>query len=337
MLTTDITPHPWKTAVPRDRPLRIVFMGTPDFAVPTYKALSQSPHEIVRVYTQTDKPQGRGQKMQPPPIKTLALEAGIPVSQPEKMTSPEAYAQLQADQPDLAVVIAYGKILRPRILATPTLGCINCHASLLPAYRGAAPIYWAVRNGETHTGITTMLMDEGMDTGPMLLQAKLAIDPLETVGSVHNRLAELSASLLLDTIDALLAGTLVPTPQDHSKATVAPMLSNHENWIDFSQPYLEVHNKIRALDPFPGARCLYADRQSIKLFGSHPRPDLQGNPGTVVATTHDALLIACATGGVAVHEVQVAGRKRMPVQAFLTGHSFPPSTQLFSDSTPEEI
>lgn len=324
----------WGQDIPRDRPLRIVFMGTPDFAVPSLQALIDSPHEILRVITQPDRGRGRGRKVKPTPVKAVALEAGLPVFQPQKMTSPEALEALKSDAPDLAVVIAYGKILRPRILAVPPLGCINCHASLLPSYRGAAPIYWAVRNGEAETGVTTMLMDDGMDTGPELLKRSISIAPDETVGSIHDRLAALSASLLMETLSKLLDGDLAITTQQHENATYAPMLSKEENWIDFNNPCLDVHNKIRALDPFPGARCLLPSQQQLKLFGSSLAPEASGEPGEVVEASGSTVTIACAEGGVTLSELQAPGRKRMPTQAFLAGQEFPVGTRL---STPAQI
>ncbi len=312
-------------------------MGTPDFAVPTLQALLDGPHKVLRVITQPDRGRGRGRKVKPTPVKALALEAGIPVFQPQKMTSPEAFETMESDAPDLAVVIAYGKILRPRILAIPRLGCINCHASLLPSYRGAAPIYWAVRNGETEAGVTTMLMNAGMDTGPELLKQAIAIGPNETGGSVHDRLAALSASLLTETIEALLADSLEITPQDETNATYAPMLSKEENWIDFRQSCQDVHNKIRALDPFPGARCLLPNGQQLKLFGSTVQPGASGKPGEVVEVTTDSVTIACLEGGITLSEMQAPGRKRMPTRSFLAGQEFPVQTQLETpDLTPKE-
>lgn len=322
----------WSEEVPTDRPLRIVFMGTPDFAVPTLQALLDGPHEVVSVYTQPDRPKGRGRKLQPPPVKTLALSAGLPVFQPDKMTSPEAYERFKEDDPDLAVVVAYGKILRPRILAVPRLGCINCHASLLPYYRGAAPIYWAIHNGEPETGVCTMWMNAGMDTGPELQRGSIDIGADETVGSVHDRLSALSASLLTETVDSLLKGDLLIQPQKEEEATYAPMLSKTENWINFDQSGEQVHNKIRALDPFPGARCLLPDDTQMKLFGSSYRPDVAGEPGTLVEVNDDHIVVACQSGGVALSEIQMPGRKRMSVDSYLAGQSFPEDFRL---RTPE--
>lgn len=327
----------WSEEVPKDRPLRIVFMGTPDFAVPTLQALLDGPHEVVSVYTQPDRPKGRGRKLKPPPVKVLALEAGIPVFQPEKMTSPEAYDRFKSDDPDLAVVIAYGKILRPRILAIPRLGCINCHASLLPYYRGAAPIYWAVHNGEAETGVCTMMMNAGMDTGPELLRGSIDIGPNETVGSVHDRLSALSASLLTDTVDALLEGTLELHPQEESLATYASMLSKNENWINFALPSEQVHNKIRALDPFPGARCLLPNDTQMKLFASSNRPDVSGEPGSLVEVTQDSVVIACETGGIALREIQMPGKKRMAVSSYLAGQTFPSDLKLRTPELTENV
>jgi methionyl-tRNA formyltransferase len=298
-------------------------MGTPEFAVPCLQSLLLGPHEVVAVYTQQDRPQGRGLRLQPPPVKRVAEEAGIAVYQPDKMTSEEARERLCADRPDLVVVTAYGKILRPHILMIPPLGCINCHASLLPAYRGSAPIYWALARGERQTGVTTMLMNSGMDTGPMLKHRAIEIGPDETVGSLHDRLAQLSAELLDETIAEMVAGSLSIEPQDEQYATYAPMLTSDDNWIDLARPCREVHNHIRALDPFPGARIMGQDGTQLKLFGSSLRPDLCGTSGEVLSIEGETVTIACASGAVAIREIQAPGRKRMSVSAFLKGNEIP--------------
>lgn len=321
-------PPGWFTNVPTDRPLRIVFMGTPDFAVPTLQALLQSEHEVISVFTQPDRRQGRGKKMKPPPVKVAALEAGLTVHQPEKLATKEWFIQLNEDKPDLAVVVAYGKILRPRFLCVPPLGCINCHASLLPYYRGAAPIYWAIANGEERSGVSTMWMNAGMDTGPELLRGELPIGPNETVGSLHDRLSALSANLLMDTVSQLVSGTLQVSPQQEEDATHAPMLSQHDNWIDFARPASQVHNHIRAMDPFPGARVQIDGNDTLKLFASRLYPDKQGEAGTIIEWTEDAMIVACEEGAVGLLEIQIAGRKRMSVKQFLAGRSFPLGTRL---------
>lgn len=318
----------WYSDVPQDRPLRIVFMGTPAFAVPTLEALIAGPHDVVSVYTQPDRRQGRGRKLKAPPVKEVALAAGIPVRQPEKLATKEWFVQFNEDQPDLAVVVAYGKILRPRFLCVPPLGCINCHASLLPYYRGAAPIYWSIANGESETGMTTMWMNAGMDTGPELLRQSIPIGADENVGSVHDRLSNLGADLLVQTVDQLVAGTLQVTPQEHELATHAPMLSKHDNWVDFDRPSSTVHNHVRAMDPFPGGRVLLDNQQTLKLFGSHEEPEIQGEAGTLLDWTSDAMIVGCKTGAVAFKEIQLSGKKRMTVKQFLAGRVFPKGTRL---------
>ncbi len=312
----------WGWEVPKDRPLNIVFMGTPDFAVPTLRALADSPHRVVAVYTQPDRPKGRGRKLHPPPVKVFAQERGIPVYQPEKMTSQEAYERLLSDAPDLVVVVAYGKILRPKILRIPPLGCINCHASLLPKYRGAAPIFWTLYNGETETGITTMWMNAGMDTGPILLQEKISIGKNETFGQLHDRLAQLSAELLMKTLDELIAGTLEVHPQDDSRANLAPMLKPQNFILHFNRAAVEVHNHIRALDPLPGAKSALPDGRLVKLFASSVERETGrfAPPGTVLSADRKGLVIACSVGSVRVGEIQPAGKKRMPVASFLAGN-----------------
>lgn len=309
-----------KREIPKDRPLRLVFMGTPEFAVPTLEALLRGPHRVVSVYTQPDKPQGRGQKWVAPPVKIAAQAAGIPVYQPEKMTTAEALERFQADQPDLAVVVAYGKILRKRILDVPPLGCINSHASLLPFYRGAAPIYWVLAKGERETGITTMQMDEGMDTGAILIRRSLAIGEDETIGSLHDRLAALSAEVMVETLEEWVAGRLEAVEQEGEKATYAPMLKREDSWLDLEKPGLAIHNHIRASDPFPGVKCLLPDGTGVKLFGSSFRPERSGKAGEIMAVGGEGLLLGTGEGAVLIREIQKEGRRRMTVKEFVAGH-----------------
>ncbi len=312
---------PYDKPFPKDRPLRIVFMGTPDFAVPTLKALLEGPHEVVGVYTQPDRPQGRGRKLTPPPIKRVALDAGIPVFQPEKMSSREGLDRLTTDAPDLVIVVAYGKILGPRILAVPPLGSINCHASLLPAYRGAHPIFWALANGEKETGITTMLMDRGLDTGDMLVKKTLSIAPNETFDSLHDRLSSLSAEALLETLALMEKGRLMRTPQDHEAATYAPMLEREQRWIDFTRSAQDVHNWIRALDPKPGAQAQLPDGKTLKLFSSVEILDYEEAAGKILAANSEGLFIACGQGAIRVQELQFPNKRRMTIEQYLAGHS----------------
>ncbi len=324
--------------VPKDRPLRIVFMGTPEFAVPTLQALLDGPHQIVAVYTQPDRPQGRGKKLTPPPVKVLAEQAGIPIFQPEKFATQDAYERFCSDAPDLAVVVAYGKILRARFLAVPPLGCINCHASLLPYYRGAAPIQWAVAHGATQTGITTMLLDEGMDTGPMLRWNTLAIAPEETGGSVHDRLSQLSATTLTQTLEDLVEGRLTLTPQDHSRATHAPMIHKDDLWINFAQSAPCVSNWVRALDPAPGARCLDPAGEAWKLFASAAvEIEHSAEPGTLLRIEKEGLWIACSQGAIRVQEIQKPAKRRMTVQELLSGTHLPEGWRFSNPVSPTTL
>src|SRR5512147_571289 len=233
--------------------MRIVFMGTPDFAVPSLEALLKSPDEVVGVVTQPDRPKGRGQVLTPSPVKQVALREHIPILQPTKMKDPDFLAALGAWKPDLIAVAAFGRILPPVILSLPPKGCINVHGSLLPKYRGAGPIQWAIINGETETGITTMLMDEGMDTGAMLLQEKIAIAPDDTAGSLSPRLAEVGGRLLVETLARLKAGTVVPQVQDHAQATMAPLLKKEDGAINWTVSATAIANRVRGLTPWPGA------------------------------------------------------------------------------------
>ena len=247
--------------------MKIVFMGTPDFAVPSLEALLARGHEVAAVFTQPDKPKGRGHKLLPPPVKSLALEHGIPVYQPATLRTEEAAETLRALQPELIVVAAYGKLLPPAVLSIPPRGCINVHGSLLPQYRGAAPIQWAVLNGEKKTGVTIQQMGEGLDTGDMLQKAETEIGENETSGELFDRLKEIGAALLVDTIDRL--DTLVPVPQDEAAATYAPMIRKEMGAVDWTQPAQAVHNLVRVLNPvsythldvYKRQRCARASRR----------------------------------------------------------------------------
>ena len=241
--------------------MRIVFMGTPEFAVPSLEAILRSDDQVVGVVTQPDRPKGRGQQLVPPPVKLVAERAGIPILQPLKIRTPEFLQTLSAWQPDLIAVAAYGRILHTPILRLPPMGCVNVHGSLLPKYRGAAPVQWAVINGETETGITTMLMDEGMDTGAMLLQEKLEILAEDTAGTLAPRLAELGGCLLLDTLARLKAGTLTPKKQDDRQATLAPILKKEDGLIDWTMSATSLANRVRGLSPWPGAFTFFGEER----------------------------------------------------------------------------
>jgi methionyl-tRNA formyltransferase len=241
--------------------MKVVFCGTPQFAVPTLKHLLTQPEfELAAVVTQPDRPSGRGMHVSLSPVKEAALAAGVPVHQPEKIRSPESQEILQRIAPDIIVIIAYGQIIPARLLPIPKFGWINLHASVLPKYRGAAPINWAIVNGETRTGLTTMRIDAGMDTGDTLLQTEMAIGPRETTPDLAARMAEAGAPLMVDTLKGVAAGTLAPRPQDHTQATYAPLLKKEDGRIDWSRPASEIYNRMRGFTPWPGAYTTFRER-----------------------------------------------------------------------------
>lgn len=309
--------------------MRLVFMGTPDFASSSLEALLRSDDSIVGVVTQPDRPKGRGQILTASPVKLLAQRAQIPLLQPLKMKDPEFLHALAGWSPDLIAVAAFGRILPPAILSLPPRGCINVHGSLLPKYRGAGPIQWAIVNGETETGITTMLMDEGMDTGAMLLQEALPITPDDTAGTLSPRLAALGGRLLVETIARLKAGTLVPRPQDSSRATLAPLLKKEDGAIDWALPATALANRVRGLSPWPGAHIRLAggDRWTIWRALALPGPVTEP-PGVIVAITNEAIHVATGDGILAVMELQPANSRRMAVSQYLAGHPVAVGVQL---------
>ncbi len=294
-------------------------MGSPDFAVPCLEALVAAGHDVALVVTQPDKPAGRGGAMTPPAVKVAAERLGLPVIQPTKLRPPEVAAGLAATGAELAVVVAYGRILPPAILAAFPRGCINVHGSLLPAYRGAAPIQWAVIDGKAETGVTIMQLDEGMDTGPMLASRALAIGPDETAGELFARLAPLGAALLVDTLAALAAGTVAATPQPTAGASHARMLTKDDGRIDFARPCAQVAAHARGVDPWPGA-VAYLGADAAKLFGVRARPGaVAAAPGTVVAIDEAGAHVACTDGVVVVRELQLPGRKRLSARELANG------------------
>ena len=299
-------------------------MGTPDFAVPSLEALIGAGHEIVGVFTQPDKPKNRGMKLQPPPVKVCALAHDIPVHQPVKMKDGTALALIQDLAPDLIVVAAYGRILPQDILDHPKYGCINVHSSLLPKYRGAAPIHWAILNGEKESGVTIMQMALALDAGDILSQVSTPIDPDETVETLHDRLADLGAELLVKTVADIEAGTVTPVPQDEAKSTYAPMLSRALSPMDFTRPARALHDQVRGLIPWPaavtelnGVRC--------KVFSTTVASETTGKtPGTVLQADKKGLKLACGEGTVLqINELQPDGGKRMKAPDYLRGHPIP--------------
>ena len=300
--------------------MKVVFMGTPEFAVPTLQALIDH-HQVAAVVTQPDRQRGRGKKVQFSPVKEKAAEYKIPVLQPGKARDEEFIQELETIAPDVIVVVAYGQILPERILNLPKYGCINFHGSLLPKYRGAAPIQWAVLNGEEKTGITTMYMEKGLDTGDMIDKAEVVLDPKETAGSLHDKLMNLGADLLLETLDKLEKGTIVRTKQDDSQSCYAKMLSKEMGRMDFSRSAKELEQWIRGMNPWPSAYTTM-NGKTLKIWDADV-VSYEGSeePGTVVKVTKDTIIVAAGEGALALKEIQLAGKKRMPVQAFLLGSS----------------
>lgn len=299
---------------------RIVFMGTPEFAVPPLRALLDAGHQVVAVITQPDRPAGRGHKLTACPVKRLAQERGVPAHAFEKIKSPEGVACLRALAPDLVVTAAFGQILSQEILDIPKRGTINVHASLLPAYRGSAPINWCILQGERVAGVTTMLTDAGMDTGDMLLRAETEIGELETAGELTARLSELGAKLLLETLEPYLSGSLRPTPQDPAQASYQPMLTKEMGRIDWTHSAEEISRQVRGLNPWP---CAYAEGEMgrLKLYLARPCPaQFAAEPGTVaISGAKEGLFIACGAGWLEVLEMQAPNAKRMAAKAYLQG------------------
>ncbi len=309
--------------------MRLVFMGTPDFASASLEALLRSNDSVVGIVTQPDRPKGRGQTLTPSPVKLLAQQVQIPLLQPLKMKDPEFLHALAGWKPDMIAVAAFGRILPPVILTLPPLGCINVHGSLLPKYRGAAPIQWAIINGETETGITTMLMDEGMDTGAILLQEAISITTHETSGTLAPQLAELGGKLLVETITRLKAGTLVPQPQDTSRATLAPLLKKEDGVIDWTLPAMVLANRVRGLSPWPGAYTTVAGSDSWRIWRALALPGpVTTPPGVIVAITREAIHVATGDGVLVVMELQPANNRRMAVSQYLAGHPIAVGLQL---------
>lgn len=299
--------------------MKILFMGTPDFAVASLAALADAGHEICAVVTQPDRPSGRGYKLAPPAVKTAALERGLQVFQPETLKNEALLPLLEQTRPDAVVVAAYGKLLPQYVLGFPPLGCINVHASLLPKYRGAAPINWAVINGERESGVTIMYMEKGLDTGDMLLAVRTPIADDDTAGTLHDRLAALGADALVHALALLEAGRITPVKQDDSLHTYAPMLSRDDCRLDFRQSAKQVRDRIRGLAPFPGA-FMTLDGRQIKVYEAQFAPGV-GEPGRVLyADKERGLVVACADGALRLDTLQPQGKRRMAAKEYLAGH-----------------
>ena len=301
--------------------MRIVFMGTPDFAVGSLQALCESgKHEILAVVTQPDRPKGRGNKLLQTPVKEYALEQGLTVYQPQKVKTPEFVELLHELQPELIVVAAFGQFLSKEILELPKYGCINVHASLLPKYRGAAPIQYAIIKGEKESGVTIMQMDIGMDTGAMLDKVVVPIAENTTMGELHDALREQGAALLLQVIDKIAAGTAVAEPQNNEQATYATLLDRSMEHIDWSKTAQEVHNLIRGFNPAPSTFTKLPNGKSLKIWGSKMTDkNSAAAAGTVIETGKHSFFVACGEGVLEITEVQPESKKRMPAQVFLNG------------------
>lgn len=313
------------TAVP---PLRILYFGTPDFAVPALRALIESRHQVVALVSQPDRPKGRGHKLQPTPTRLVAEAAGVPVLQPSKVKDPAFHAALAALAPDLGVVAAYGRIIPDAALAIPSLGMINIHASLLPKYRGAAPVHRAVMEGERETGVTIMRVVTELDAGPMLATAPRPIGPDETTPEVERALATLGAALVLTAVDQLAAGTATEVEQDHARATHAPKIERHEGAIDWSLPAARIHDRVRGLQPWPlvsarvgGLRCLLHRTALTEVTTG-------AAPGTVTASTGVLAVAAGDRRVLRILEIQPEGKRVMTAREFLAGRTIEPGTRL---------
>ncbi len=305
---------------------RILFMGTPEFACPTLKKLLERKENVIAVYTQPDRPKGRGQKLQAPPVKELAIKNSIPVYQPARVREPEVIEQIRNLKPDLVVVVAFGQILPKSLLEIPPQGCINVHASLLPRYRGAAPLNWCIINGETETGVTTMQMDVGLDTGSMLLKKATPIDQDEDINSLHDRLSNIGAELLAETIDALRTGKLTPEPQEDSESCYAPMLKKEDGIIDWGKTAQSIHNLVRGLASWPGAVTLL-DSIPVKLFRTAISAG-KGIPGELLNAGKQGIEVACGEGSIIIKELQAAGGRRIDAASFIAGHPLKPGIVL---------
>ena len=309
--------------------MKTVFMGTPDFAVETLKALHENGHDIKLVVTQPDKPVGRSGKLSPPPVKQEGLALGLEVAQPEKASDPDFTKRIKDIAPDVIVVVAYGQILKKEFLDIPKYGCVNVHASLLPKYRGAAPIQWSVINGDEMSGVTTMLMDVGVDTGDILLAEEVRLDVKETGGSLFDKLSRVGADLLIKTIDGLEKGNIVPVPQDESEATHAGMLSKKMGLIDFDQNAEVIERLIRGLNPWPGAYT-FIDGKKLTIWDSdvEEKGETYEEPGTIVSVSKDYLGVQCRDSILKINELQIEGKKRMSTGDFLNGKKISPGEKL---------
>ncbi|MFZ0591722.1 MAG: methionyl-tRNA formyltransferase [Bryobacteraceae bacterium] len=307
--------------------MRIIFLGTPEFAAPSLQALIEAGHEIAAVFTQPDRPKGRGNQFAASPVKEAALRLGLTVLQPDRVRRPEHVATIAALEPSLMVVVGYGQIIPQSIIDIPPHGVLNVHASLLPKYRGAAPIQWAIAKGETETGVTIMRIDAGLDTGDMLLKWSTAIYPDETASELSRRLAPAGAKLLIDAIKQIESGTARFEPQDAAQATYAPILKKEDGRVDWSRSATEIYNRLRGFAPWPGSYTTLRG-QTLQIYKARPiEAAAEGEPGTLHVEKR-RLLVTCGAGSLEVLELQMEGRKRMPIDTFLNGYSLKPDKRL---------
>jgi methionyl-tRNA formyltransferase len=300
--------------------MRVIFMGTPDYAVPSLSTLIQDGYEIVAVVTQPDRPKGRKQELTPPPVKVEALRHGLTVLQPEKLRTSDCLDELERLQPDVLVTAAYGQILPKRLLELPRFGCINVHASLLPKYRGGAPIQRCLMDGERETGVTIMEMVQALDAGGIYSQVIVPIEWEDNVGSLHDKLALAGARLLHETLPDILAGKLKPVPQDESKVTYAPNITREDERIDWSKTSVQIYNQIRALDPWPGA-FTYLNEKVLKVWKAVPHEDRDTGrtPGTILRADDQGIEVATGSGSIMLLTIQPAGKGKMEAEAFVRG------------------
>jgi methionyl-tRNA formyltransferase len=296
--------------------MRLVFLGTPAFAVPTLERAVEAGHQLMLVVTQPDRPSGRGQQPAPPPVKQAAIRLGLPVYQPERIRRPEAVERLREIGPEAMVVVGYGQIIPQGVIDLAPLGIINVHASLLPKYRGAGPIQWAILNGETRTGVTTMRIDAGLDTGDMLLKAETEIGPEENAIELGQRLAQLGADLLIKTLDGLAKGAIAPQPQNPAEATLAPLLKKEDGVMDWTLPAGALHNRVRGLQPWPGAFTTFRG-QTLHIWKSIVSAARGTTPGSFLSVRPPT--VTCGTGALELIEVQLQGRKRIAALDFANG------------------
>jgi methionyl-tRNA formyltransferase len=312
--------------------LSLIFMGTPDLACASLRALLNAPEiKITAVVTQPDRPVGRNPLPQPPPVKKTAIEAGIPVLQPERARNPEFVEQLRAFAPDLIVVAAFGQILPKAILDMPRFGCLNVHTSLLPKYRGAAPIQWAILNGDAQTGVTLMKMAPALDVGDILAQSTTAIEPSDNAETLHDRLADMGATLLVQTVQDYVAGKIIPRPQNESEATYVGKISKEDGRLNWSLPARVLWNRIRGFTPWPGAFTFIPATPKprlLKIWRAQVEEHFNGAPGHILSADKTGIVIACGSGALRVLELQREGGRRMNAQDFLAGHPFKPGDPL---------